>query len=80
VAQLLVRKIPDAVMQEIRTAAQSEGVSMEEFARRVLTRQAESRSRWLEFGEWSRRFTESQPKRPKSAPSTTDMIRKARGR
>lgn len=80
VAQLLVRKIPDDVMRDIRTAAKAEGLSMEEFARQVLTSQVSKRARWLEFFEWSKAFTDSQRKEGAPKYSTTKMIREDRRR
>jgi plasmid stability protein len=80
VAQLLVRKIPDDVMDGIRKAASAEGLSVEEFARRVLRQQSDQRNRWREFAAWSRGFTGEQKKSRHCATDTTKMIREDRGR
>jgi plasmid stability protein len=80
VAQLLVRKIPDDVMGGIRKAALAEGLSVEEFARRVLRQQADQRNRWREFASWSRSFTAEQQKGRRHVADTTQMIRDDRNR
>ena len=74
-AQILVRKIPDDVMEGIRTAAQNEGVSVEEFARRVLRYQAERRNHWHEFVKWSTRFRSAQKARRTRAEAAARAIR-----
>ena len=78
VAQLLVRKIPDDVMEGIRRAAKAEGVSMEEYARRVLAQQTDQRNRWREFAAWSRRFLGEQRDGQLHETDTTRMIREDR--
>ncbi len=78
VAQLLVRKIPDDVMEGIRKAASAEGLSVEEFARRVLQQQAYERNRWREFAAWSRRFLAEQQEGKLHETDTTRMIREDR--
>jgi hypothetical protein len=80
VAQLLVRKIPESVMDGIRSAASAEGVSVEEFARRALQNQADQRKRWTEFVEWSREFTGAQHELRHPFPGTTQLIRSERRR
>ena len=80
VAQLLVRKIPDDVMDGIRKAALADGLSVEEFARRVLRQQSDQRNRWREFAAWSRNFTKEQSEGQYSATNTIQMIREDRDR
>ena len=80
VAQLLVRKIPDEVMAGLRNAAQADGISVEEFARRVLRDQSERRNRWHEFVGWSKRFTTKQRPKRTTGTATTRLIREDRGR
>lgn len=80
VAQLLVRKIPDDVMEGIRRAAKAEGVSVEEYARRVLAQQTDQRNRWRTFSEWAHRFIAEQPERDHYETDTTTMIREDRDR
>lgn len=80
VAQLLVRKIPEDVMDGIRKAALAEGLSVEEFARRVLRQQSDQRNRWRDFAAWSRSFTGEQKEGRHRATDTAKMIREDRGR
>ena len=79
-AQLLVRKIPDDVMDGIRKAAMADGVSVEEFARRVLRQQADQRNRWREFLDWSISFTAAQRTGQHHLTDTTQMLREDRNR
>ena len=79
-AQILVRKIPDDVMKDIRRAAAAGGLSVEEYARRVLAQQADHTNRWREFLQWSREFRRSQRKGGHNLPSTTELIRSDRER
>ena len=80
VAQLLVRKIPDDVMEGIRKAAAAEGLSVEEFARRVLQQQAYERNRWREFLNWATSFQAAQVNVGQRFPDSTQMIREDRDR
>ena len=80
VAQLLVRKIPDDVMDGIRKAALAEGLSVEEFARRVLREQADQRNHWREFAAWSRDFIMEQSVGQYGMTNTNQMIREDRDR
>ena len=77
-AQLLVRKIPDDVMDGIRKAAMAEGLSVEEFVRRVLSQQIDHRNRWREFAAWSRKFLAEQQEGQLHDTDTTRMIREDR--
>ena len=79
--QLLVRKIPEDVMNNLRTEAKAEGISVEELARRILRDQTERRARWRAFADWSVGFTGSQkPSARRGGPSSTRVIRQERDR
>lgn len=80
-AQLLVRRIPEDVMDNLRTEAKAEEISVEELARRILRDQTERRVRWRAFADWSARFTRSQkPSARQRGPSSTQIIRQDRDR
>ncbi len=79
--QLLVRRISEDVMDNLRTEAKAEGISVEELARRILRDQTERRVRWRAFADWSVRFTESQKSSANQRePSSTRVIRRDRDR
>ncbi len=81
-AQMVVRNISEQVMEQIRTLAQAERVSVEEFARRTLTAAAEEGARWRDFVRWAQRNLEHQaPARGrKRGPSSAQLIRADRDR
>ncbi len=77
-AQLLVRRIPEKVMTELKRMARDDGTSVEELARRALAATAEQRQQWKDFATWSETFRRRQKRLPRDI--TTSLIRRDRER
>jgi hypothetical protein len=65
-------------MEDIRRAAKAVGLSVEEYARRVLAQQSDHTNRWRQFYHWAVNFTAEQKKTAQAFPDTTQMIREDR--
>ena len=77
-AQLLVRRIPEKVMNDLKRMARNDGTSVEELARRTLAATVEQRQQWKDFAAWSETFRRGQKRLPRDI--TTPLIRKDRAR
>jgi plasmid stability protein len=55
-AQMIVRRIPDRVMDDLRRAAKERRVPVEALVRELLVELVDRRRRWREFARWSDGF------------------------
>lgn len=77
-AQLLVRRIPEHVMRDLKAIAADHGVSLEEYVRQMLSGATDTRARWRAFARWSREFLAKQPPSRPGEPSGAQLIREDR--
>ena len=77
-AQLLVRRIPERVMRDLKALAADRGVSLEEYMRQLCAEMTDTRTRWRAFSRWSREFLAKQPPPRSGEPSGTQLIREDR--
>jgi len=79
-AQMVVRNIPQQVMDNLRALAQAERVSVEELARRALAEAGEEGRRWRDFVRWSERRLAKQRGRSGRSAGSANLIRADRER
>ena len=77
-AQLLVRRIPERVMRDLKAIAADRGVSLEEYMRQLCAEMTDTRARWRTFSRWSREFLAEQPPPRPGEPLGTQLIREDR--
>lgn len=77
-AQMIVRRIPDRVMDGLRRAAKERHVSVETLVRTLLVDLVDRRRRWQEFARWSAQFRRAQT--PHGGPTAEQLIREDRDR
>jgi len=78
VAQMIVRRIPEWVMDGVRRTAKERNVSVETLVRDLLVDLADQRRRWQEFARWSAAFRRAQA--PHGGPTAAQLIREDRDR
>lgn len=78
VAQMIVRRIPERVMDGLRRTATERHVSVETLVRELLVDLVDQRRRWQEFARWSAAFRRAQA--PHDGPTAVQLIREDRDR
>lgn len=77
---MVVRNIPEQVMESLKALARAERVSVEELARRALAQAGEEGRRWRSFVGWAERGLKHQGRRHAPGVESAKLIRADRER